>query len=79
MEEAGVEVEQPVYAGSQPWPFPHQLMVGFNAQYASGLIRIDDEELDDARWFQVDELPTLPAPLSLSRRLNDAWIASRRR
>jgi len=78
MEEAAVEVEQPVYAGSQPWPFPHQLMVGFNAQYASGQIRIDDEELDDARWFHVDDLPTLPAPLSLSRRLINVWIASRR-
>jgi NAD+ diphosphatase len=78
MEEAGVVVEGPVYKGSQPWPYPHQLMVGFFARYASGEVRIDETELDDARWFHVDQLPDIPPPLSLSRQLIDLWIASRR-
>jgi NAD+ diphosphatase len=76
-EEAGVQVTDLVYAGSQPWPFPHQLMIGFTARYLSGDIRIDAEELDDAAWFEAQALPELPAPLSLSRRMIDAWRQSR--
>ncbi|HEY3331768.1 MAG TPA: NAD(+) diphosphatase [Capsulimonadaceae bacterium] len=76
-EEAGVEVTDIVYAGSQPWPFPHQLMIGFNAQYAGGDIVIDTTELDDARWFHIDGMPDLPGPSSLSRRLIDNWMTAK--
>jgi len=74
-EEAGVLVGELVYTGSQPWPFPHQLMIGFQAKYLSGEITIDQEELDDARWFHAAELPALPGALSLSRQMIDAWVS----
>ena len=77
-EEAGVLLADLVYAGSQPWPFPHQLMIGFTARWAGGDIRIDETELAEAAWFSAGELPELPPPLSLSRQMIDAWAASRR-
>lgn len=77
-EEVGVRLNDIRYVGSQPWPFPHQLMIGFTAQYAGDEIAIDQVELDDARWFHVDDLPQLPAPLSLSRQIIDGWVKSRR-
>lgn len=73
-EEAGIEVEDIVYQGSQPWPFPHQLMVGFTARYAGGALKIDDAELDGAAWFTRDILPDLPSSISLSRQILDTWI-----
>jgi NAD+ diphosphatase len=78
LEEVGVEIDDIRYFGSQPWPFPHQLMVGFFARYTKGEIQIDKNELDAAAWFHVDSLPQLPGPLSIARQLLDAWIASRR-
>ena len=51
-------------------------MIGFTARHAGGDVRADAEELDDARWFTVRDLPELPTPVSLSRRLIDAWIAA---
>jgi NAD+ diphosphatase len=74
-EEVGVQVATTEYFSSQPWPFPHQVMVGFLAQYESGDVRIDADELDDARWFHVDALPVIPPPLSIARRIIDAWAA----
>lgn len=79
MEEVGVRVVDPVYIGSQPWPFPHQVMVGFTTLWNSGEIRIDEAELSDARWFHWNSLPELPPPLSLSRQLIDRWVSERRR
>lgn len=82
IEEAGIEVQNPVYDGSQPWPFPQQLMVAFwaIADPETPLV-LDTDELKDARWFHVDELATLALPghLSLSRQTIDRWIASRGR
>lgn len=78
MEEVGVTITDLVYQGSQPWPYPSQIMIGFTARYEGGEIRIDEKELDDAAWFPVDALPELPAPLSLSRQIIDAWAASLR-
>ena len=57
------------YVGSQPWSFPHQLMAGFTARYAGGEIHLDGAELEDARWFDVDALPSLPPPQSIARRI----------
>jgi NAD+ diphosphatase len=77
-EEVGAEVDEVRYFHSQPWPFPHQLMIGFFARYIGGEIRPDPSELDVARWFHVDELPAIPPPLSIARRMIDAWVASLR-
>jgi NAD+ diphosphatase len=74
-EEVGIEVASIRYFGSQPWPFPHSLMVGFTADYASGEIRVDGEEIVDARWFSPDDLPNLPPNPSIARKLIDAWLA----
>ena len=82
VEEVGIEVQNPRYDGSQPWPFPQQLMVAFWAVGDPNLpLAIDTEELKDARWFHVDELKTLALPgnLSLSRATIDRWILSRGR
>lgn len=78
-EEVGVIVENPLYQGSQPWPFPHQVMIGYTCQYVSGEIKLDELELSAADWFHVDALPELPPPLSLSRQIIDRWIASRQK
>ena len=65
-EEVGVDVTDITYVGSQNWPFPSQLMVGFVASYAGGEIAIDPEELEDARWFPRTELPAGPARHSIA-------------
>lgn len=74
-EEAGIEVKNLRYFGSQSWPFPHSLMVGFLAEYAGGELRPDGEELVDARWFDAHELPPIPPRLSIARQLIDSWLA----
>lgn len=77
-EETGVAVEDVRYAGSQPWPFPSQLMVGFFATYAGGDLVVDTSELEDARWFTRDAMPQKPPPVSIARRLIDRWLAGER-
>jgi NAD+ diphosphatase len=73
-EEVGVEVGNVRYWGSQPWPFPHSLMVGFTADWQSGEIDIDPAEIVDAQWFRRDELPPIPPRISIARKLIDAWL-----
>lgn len=68
-EEVGVEVGELRYFGSQPWPFPHSLMVAFTAEYAGGEIRPDGVEIEEASWFDAEALPSLPSSVSISRRL----------
>jgi len=68
-EETSLEVKDIRYAGSQGWPFPDQLMVGFYAEYESGEIRIQESEIADAQWFRRDALPPLPKPGSIAWRL----------
>jgi NAD+ diphosphatase len=70
-EEVGVEVRNIRYFGSQPWPFPHSLMIAFTADYAGGEVRPDGVEIEEASWFEPLELPQLPPPISISRRLID--------
>jgi NAD+ diphosphatase len=69
LEEVGVVVDELRYVGSQSWPFPSQLMLGFTARYASGEIVVDLEELESASWFELDDLPALPPPLSIARQI----------
>ena len=76
-EEVGILVKNVRYFGSQPWPFPDSLMLGFTAEYADGEITIDQAEITDARWFAADELPDIPPKLSIARRLID-WFAEGR-
>jgi NAD+ diphosphatase len=78
-EEVGIEVEAIRYFGSQPWPFPHGIMIGFTARWAAGDLTIDPAELEVAGWFGPDDLPQLPSKLSIARRLIDDWLARRGR
>jgi NAD+ diphosphatase len=73
-EEVNIEVREIQYKLSQPWPFPNSLMAGFSARYASGTIKPDGIEIDDAGWFSRDNLPMLPAPGSVSRYLIEQWL-----
>ncbi|MBV9547844.1 MAG: NAD(+) diphosphatase [Chloroflexi bacterium] len=73
-EEVGLEIRDIRYFGSQPWPFPHQLMIGFTAHYASGEISLQADEIVEANWYsRRGELPRLPGKLSIARRLIDAF------
>lgn len=75
-EEVGVEVGEVRYFGSQPWPFPNSLMIGFLAEWAGGEPIIGDpEEIEDARWFRVDNLPPLPPKVSIARAMIDAFLS----
>lgn len=56
-EEVGLEVENIKYFGSKPWPFPNSMMIAYTAEYKSGSIKVDGEELIDADWFDIDSLP----------------------
>ncbi len=73
-EETGVEVDLIEYQGSQPWPFPHQIMVGFRARYTGGDVVIDESELEDARWFERAHMPSLPPVGSIATAMIDAWV-----
>jgi len=75
-EEINIEVKDIEYVKSQPWPFPNSLMVGFKARYASGTIKPDGEEIEDARWFTKDNMPYLPSKGSLARSIIDDWLKS---
>lgn len=70
-EEVGVDVKDIRYVGSQNWPFPSQLMVGFVASYAGGAVKVDEEELEDARWFPCGQIPTGPSRHSIARYIID--------
>jgi len=68
-EEAGLEICNIRYAGSQAWPFPDQLMVGFYADYLSGELKIQESEILEARWFRKDDIPASPRRGSISYKL----------
>jgi NAD+ diphosphatase len=73
-EEVNIEVRDIRYVASQAWPFPNSLMLGFCARYASGTIRPDGIEIEDAQWFGRDTLPKLPGTGSVSRYLIGRWL-----
>ncbi len=73
-EETGIRVQNIRYFGSQPWPFPDSLMIAFTAEHAGGELRLDGAELVDAGWFRAGELPDIPGPISIARRLIDHFV-----
>lgn len=68
-EEVGVAIGDLRYCASQPWPFPHSLMLGFTARWQAGEIQIDDDELSHAAWYPWQQLPQLPPPGTIALRL----------
>ena len=77
MEEVNVSVKNITYFGSQPWPFPSQLMLGYFCEYESGEIKIEEAELEDAKWFKIDDLPNVPPKLSISGQLISNYLEDR--
>ncbi|MBW4864576.1 NAD(+) diphosphatase [Prevotella salivae] len=75
MEETGLTITNLRYFGSQPWPYPSGLMVGFTADYVSGDIHLQREELSRGAWFTKDNLPEIPEKLSIARQILDDWLA----
>ena len=75
-EETGLDISHITYFGSQPWPYPCGLMVGFTARYAGGSIHVQREELKNVAWFNRHHLPQLPEKLSIARRLIDDWTGA---
>lgn len=73
-EEVGIEVKNITYFGTQAWPFPNSLMIGFTAEYSSGDILPDGFEIEDAQWFSAEKLPALPGKISISRKLIDHFL-----
>ena len=73
-EEVGVRIRASRYFASQPWPFPHSLMIAFVCEWQSGEIRPQAGEIEEANWFEVLQLPKLPSKISIARRLIDAVV-----
>lgn len=69
MEESNIKIRNIRYVSSQPWPFPHSLMMGFLADYDSGEIKVDPNELISAQWYHYNELPLIPPGDTIARRL----------
>ncbi len=76
-EETGIEISNLRYFASQPWPFPHSLMIAFTAEHAGGEIQVDGAEIKDAQWYTADALPEIPGPMTVARHLIDWFCASR--
>ncbi|MCU4185671.1 NAD(+) diphosphatase [Acidiferrimicrobium sp. IK] len=74
-EEVGIKLREPRYVASQPWPFPHSVMIGFSAEWESGELAPDGKEILEAHWWRADDLPPVPPRLSIARRLIDDWVA----
>ncbi len=74
MEETGLHITNLQYFGSQPWPYPCGLMVGFTADYDYGKIHLQRSELSKGAWFDRDHLPHIPEKLSIARQLIDHWL-----
>lgn len=77
MEEVGLEVKEIEYFGSQSWPFPGSFMIAFKAQWSKGDISIDFNELEDARWFDINHLPEIPSTSSIANSLIRSVVQSR--
>ncbi len=77
-EEVGIEIKNLCYFGSQSWPFPNSLMFGFTAEYVSGEIKVDGEEITDANWYTPEDFPTLPGHGSIARTIIEWYIENYR-
>ena len=73
-EEVGIKVKNIDYFGSQPWPFPNSLMIGFTAEYESGEISVDGAEISEAGWYDANNLPELPPKMSIAREIIDWFV-----
>lgn len=73
-EETNLKIKNIKYFGSQPWPYPCGLMIGFYAEYESGAVKLQRSELGAGGWFCKDNLPPIPEKLSIARKLIDNWI-----
>jgi NAD+ diphosphatase len=73
-EEVGVHVKNITYFGSQPWPFPNSLMIGFTADYTGGDLAPEPTEIEDAGWYTADDLPPLPPKVSIARAMIDDFV-----
>ena len=76
-EEVGLQVSPPQFKGSQSWPFPDSLMLGFHAEYAGGDILCQEDEIADAQWFPLGDLPAIPGKMAISRWLIDSYLSLR--
>ena len=75
-EEVGIKIKNLRYFGSQAWPFPDSLMIAFKADYDTGEINIDPNEIEEAGWYDFDKLPGRTASsISIARKLIDAFVA----
>ena len=73
-EEVDIAVKNIRYFGSQPWPFPNSLMVGFIADYAGGRINVNKSEITEAAWYSARNLPPIPPKISIARQLIDWFV-----
>ena len=74
-EEVGIKIKNLRYFGSQPWPYPFGLMVGFTADYDGGELRLQKEELCEGDWFTRENMPDIPDKASIARHLIDDWLS----
>lgn len=73
-EEVSLSVAELSYFGSQPWPFPGQLMLGFHAEFDAGDIQVQEDEIADAKWFHYSDLPQVPPASTLSGMLIRGFV-----
>ncbi|MBF7688638.1 NAD(+) diphosphatase [Acinetobacter rathckeae] len=74
LEEVGIKVKNIRYLESQPWPFPSNLMLGFHAEYDSGDIIVQEDEIADAQFFDRNAMPDIPFAGSIAHKIITAWI-----
>lgn len=77
LEETGIRIRNLRYFGSQPWPYPCGIMIGFHADYESGEIHLQESEIAKGEWFNRNNLPTIPEKLSIARMLIDDWLGEK--
>ncbi len=75
MEETGLTIKNIKYFGSQPWPYPSGIMIAFTADYESGELRLQKEELNKGGWFTRENVPELSGKMSIGRKLIDDWLS----
>ena len=76
MEETGLRVKNITYFGNQPWPYPSGLMVGFIADYESGEIKLQKDELSAGAFYSKENMPEIPRKLSIARKMIDCWLSN---